>query len=131
LDTSEQSIGRSGAETNSLTGTHPFWYAAPANSGGSVVTTKRVPKRNARPRARSSKAAEKRMTTAIVLAPWQLELFRRVAALRAARGVANESTRGVLRPYSVSALIRDLLEKQLPKLQEELKRAGIAPPTGQ
>lgn len=97
------------------------------------MATKRAPRRSVRARAPSSAkaaaVASKRLTTAIVLAPWQLELFRRVAALRAARGAANESSQGVLRPYSVSALIRDLLEKQLPKLQEELRKAGIVPPS--
>jgi hypothetical protein len=66
-----------------------------------------------------------RVTTAIVLRPYTLEVYQRVAALRGAQGQTDQSEAGVERPYSVSALIREALEAQLPELEAELKKVGI------
>jgi hypothetical protein len=76
-------------------------------------------------RAKGARQNKPRVTTAIVLRPYTLTIYQRVAALRSAQGTTEESEAGVIRPYSVSALIREALEAQLPGLVAELTKAGI------
>lgn len=75
--------------------------------------------------ARKMNTASSRMTTAIVIRPYTLEVYQRVAGLRGAQGASEDSDAGIRRPYSVSALIREVLEAKLPDLEAELKRGGI------
>ena len=59
-----------------------------------------------------------------------LAVYQRVAALRGAQGRTEDSEAGVVRPYSVSALIREQLKGALPGLKAELTKAGLKVPTG-
>ena len=72
----------------------------------------------------------KRVTTSIELLAASLDIFRRVAALRAARGDTFEAEGGAKRPMTVSALLRETLEKRIPALRKELRTSGIEPENG-
>lgn len=93
--------------------------------GERAALNDKVESDGARIRSDSVVYANQKMTSAVVLPRWQVELFQRVAALRAARGEFSRSEGGVVRPYSVSALIRDLLETHLTELSDELRAVGI------
>lgn len=86
----------------------------------------------ARTRTRKEEAAatagSKRVTTAIVLRSRTLTIIQRVAAMRGSMGQTEASEAGIERPYSVSALLREIVEAQLPAMEKELKKAGIVVP---
>lgn len=73
-------------------------------------------------------AGYKRVTTAMVLRSRTLTIIQRVSAMRGSMGQTEASEAGVERPYSVSALLREIIEAQLPALEAELKKAGIVVP---
>ena len=73
-------------------------------------------------------AGNRRVTTAIVLRSRTLTIIQRVAAMRSSQGQTEASEAGIERPYSVSALLREIVEAQLPSLEKELKKAGIVVP---
>lgn len=80
------------------------------------------------PKKEPSASGSRRVTTAVVLRQRSLVVFQRVAALRSSQGQTELSEAGVPRPYSVSALIREILEAQLHPLEMELAKAGLAVP---
>lgn len=80
------------------------------------------------PKKEPSASGSKRVTTAVVLRQRSLLVFQRVAAVRGSQGQTELSEAGVPRPYSVSALIREILEAQLPAMERELAKAGIEVP---
>jgi hypothetical protein len=67
----------------------------------------------------------RRVTTAIVVHPIVHEFYKRMAGLRAIKGQQAPSDAGVLRPYSVSALIREALIAHIPGYHQELLANGI------
>jgi hypothetical protein len=67
----------------------------------------------------------RRVTTAIVVHPIVHEFYKRMAGLRAIKGQQAPSDAGVLRPYSVSALIREALIAHIPGYHRELLANGI------
>ena len=71
----------------------------------------------------------RRITTSLVLLPWQLALLRQVANLRALNGRMHAGEDGVERRYSMSALILEIIDGVVPKLEKELRDAGVALPT--
>jgi hypothetical protein len=70
----------------------------------------------------------KRTTTSITIRPYTLGVFQRVAGLRAARGITEQTEAGIERAYSVSSLYREILEARIPELEAELNQAGIPLP---
>lgn len=85
-------------------------------------------KSTAEPKKGPSASGSKRVTTAVVLRQRSLLVFQRVAAIRGSQGQTELSEAGVPRPYSVSALIREILEAQLGPMERELAKAGIVVP---
>ena len=73
-------------------------------------------------------SGSKRVTTAVVVRQRTLHVLQRAAALRSSQGQTEQSEAGVERPYSVSALVREIIEAQLVSLERELKKAGIVIP---
>jgi hypothetical protein len=67
----------------------------------------------------------RRVTTAIVVHSIVHEFYKRMAGLRAIKGQQAPSDAGVLRPYSVSALIREALIAHIPGYHQELLANGI------
>lgn len=89
------------------------------------------PVRPTRTKRQGSTTGRTRVTTAIVLRERTLSVFQRVAALRGSQGLTEASERGFQRPYSVSALMREILEEAQPALERELKKAGIILPAAE
>ena len=87
--------------------------------------TRRVAPKGAAP---DEDGGPRRVTTSLVLLPWQLNLFRQVSNLRALQGRTNAGEDGVERRYSMSALILEILNKAVPALEKELRDAGQTPP---
>ena len=81
-----------------------------------------------RTKRQETATGKQRITTAVVLRERTLSVLQRVAALRSSQGITEASERGFQRPYSVSALIREILEEAQPALERELKKAGIVIP---
>lgn len=87
--------------------------------------------RPVRTKRQENATGKTRVTTAIVLRERTLSVLQRVAALRGSQGMTEASERGFQRPYSVSALMREILEEAQPALEKELKKAGIILPAAE
>ena len=89
--------------------------------------TRRAPPKGAAPDVVDG--GPRRITTSLVLLPWQLTLLRQVANLRALKGRTHAGEDGVERRYSMSAVIFEIIDQYVPQLEKELLDAGQTLPS--